>query len=56
MKISETIAAAVGFAFAPTSASAANDPRVAELFRELFLVVFPDSHALKPNVGDGNRQ
>jgi hypothetical protein len=39
-----------------TSASDANDPRVAELFRELFMVVFPDSHALKPNLGDGNRQ
>ena len=37
-----------------TPASSANDPRVAELFRELFMVVFPDSHALKPNVGDGN--
>ncbi len=39
-----------------TAASAAGDPRVAALFRELFMVVFPDSHALKPNVGDGNRQ
>lgn len=38
-----------------TPAGAANDPRVAELFRELFMVMFPDSHALKPNVGDGNR-
>jgi hypothetical protein len=38
-----------------TLASSANDPRVAQLFRELFMVVFPDSHALKPNVGDGNR-
>ena len=39
-----------------TPASSANDPRVAELFRELFMVVFPDSHALKPQVGDGGRQ
>lgn len=38
-----------------TSASGANDPRVERLFRELFMVVFPDSHALKPSVGDGNR-
>ena len=36
-----------------TPAASANDPRVAELFRELFMVVFPDSHALKPQVGDG---
>jgi len=39
-----------------TSAGSANDPRVAELFRELFMVVFPDSHALKPQVGDGGRR
>jgi hypothetical protein len=38
-----------------TPASAANDPHVGQLFRELFMVVFPDSHALKPNVGNGNR-
>ncbi|HEX9328047.1 MAG TPA: hypothetical protein VF915_16090, partial [Reyranella sp.] len=39
-----------------TPAGSANDPRVAELFRELFMVVFPDSHALKPQVGDGGRR
>jgi len=39
-----------------TPAASANDPQVAELFRELFMVVFPDSHALKPQVGDGARQ
>ena len=38
-----------------TPASGAADPRVDHLFRELFMVVFPDSHALKPSVGDGNR-
>lgn len=38
-----------------TPASAPTDPRVERLFRELFMVMFPDSHALKPNVGDGNR-
>jgi hypothetical protein len=37
-----------------TPASNAADPRVERLFRELFMAVFPDSHALKPNVGDGN--
>jgi hypothetical protein len=39
-----------------TSAASANDPQVAELFRELFMVVWPDSHALKPQVGDGGRR
>ncbi len=39
-----------------TPASSSSDPQVAELFRELFMVVFPDSHALKPQVGDGARQ
>lgn len=37
-----------------TPASSAADPRVERLFREMFMVVFPDSHAVKPNVGDGN--
>ena len=39
-----------------TPAGSASDPQVAELFRELFMVVFPDSHALKPQVGDGGRR
>jgi hypothetical protein len=39
-----------------TPASSSSDPRVAELFRELFMVVWPDSHALKPQVGDGGRR
>ena len=38
-----------------TPASSPSDPHVGELFRELFMVVFPDSHALKPQVGDGGR-
>ena len=38
-----------------TPASSPSDPRVERLFRELFMVVWPDSHALKPQVGDGNR-
>lgn len=38
-----------------TPASNPSDPRIERLFRELFMVVFPDSHAVKPNVGDGNR-
>ena len=40
----------------PGRRPAASDPQVAELFRELFMVVFPNSHALKPQVGDGDRQ
>ena len=39
-----------------TPASSSADPQVAELFRELFMVVWPDSHALKPQVGDGGRR
>ncbi len=38
------------------AASSRSDPRVEELFRELFMVVWPDSHALRPQVGDGNRR
>lgn len=38
-----------------TPANSPSDPRVGQLFRELFMVVFADSHALKPNVGNGNR-
>jgi hypothetical protein len=37
-----------------TPASSPSDPRVERLFRELFMVVFPDSDAVRPNVGDGN--
>jgi hypothetical protein len=39
-----------------TPARSSSDPRVATLFRELFMVVWPDSHALKPQVGDGGRR
>jgi len=39
-----------------TPAISPSDPSVAQLFRELFMVVWPDSHALKPQVGDGGRQ
>ena len=39
-----------------TPASSSSDPRVAQLFRELFMVVWPDSHALKPQLGDGGRR
>jgi len=38
-----------------TPASGPADPRVAQLFRELFQVVFADSQALRPNLGDGNK-
>jgi hypothetical protein len=36
-----------------TAASGPTDPRVGELFRQLFMVVFSDSPALKPNLGGG---
>jgi len=40
-----------------TPASSPSDPRVGELFRELvIMVVWPDSHELKPQVGDGGRR
>ncbi len=38
-----------------TSASGSNDPRVGQLFSELFQVVFNDGQSLLPSVGDGNR-
>ena len=38
-----------------TQASSPNDPSVNQLFRELFQVVFSDSPALKPNLGDKPR-
>ena len=38
-----------------TPASGPNDPRIAELFRQLFQVVWSDSPALKPQLGGGNR-
>ena len=38
-----------------TPASGSNDPRVGQLFKELFQVVFNDSQSLRPSVGDGNR-
>ncbi len=34
-------------------ANGPNDPRIGELFRELFMVVFSDSPALRPNQGGG---
>jgi hemerythrin superfamily protein len=36
-----------------TAASGPSDPRIGQLFRELFQVVFSDSPALKPNLGGG---
>ena len=36
-----------------TPASGPNDPRIAQLFRELFMVVFSDSPSLRPNQGGG---
>lgn len=39
-----------------TPASGPSDPRVGQLFRELFPVMFPDTGALRPSLGDGNRQ
>src|SRR5690349_4972421 len=39
-----------------TPASAPNDPRIAELFRELFQVVFSDSPALRPQLGGSDRR
>ena len=38
-----------------TPATAPNDPRIGELFRELFQVVFSDSAALRPLNGRGGR-
>jgi hypothetical protein len=39
-----------------TPATAANDPRIGQLFRELFQVVFRDSPALRPQVGGSDRR
>lgn len=39
-----------------TSARDSNDPRVESLFRELFMVVWPDSHAMRPQVGEGTNR
>ena len=39
-----------------TPATAPNDPRIAELFRELFQVVWSDSPALRPQVGGSDRR
>ena len=60
MKIGNTVVAAfAGLVLAPamawTPASSSSDPQVAELSRALLMVVFPDPHALKPQVGDGAR-
>ncbi|MCA0303704.1 MAG: hypothetical protein LCH95_14970 [Proteobacteria bacterium] len=38
-----------------TPASGPNDPKIAELFRQLFQVVWSDSPALKPQLGGGDR-
>jgi len=38
-----------------TPATGPTDPRIAELFRELFQVVFSDSPALRPQLGGGDR-
>ena len=38
-----------------TPASGPDDPRVQQLFRELFMVVFSDSPALRPLNGRGGR-
>ena len=38
-----------------TPASGSNDPRVGQLFKELFQVVFNDSQTLRPSLGNGNR-
>ena len=47
---------AMSMATARTPASTPGDPNVSLLFRELFLVVFSDSPALKPNVGGTGRR
>ena len=36
-----------------TQATGPNDPRINDLFRQLFQVVFSDSPALRPNLGGG---
>jgi hypothetical protein len=37
-----------------TPATAPNDPRIAELFRQLFQVIWSDSPALRPQTGGGS--
>jgi len=39
-----------------TAANGPNDPRIAELFRQLFQVVWSDSPALRPQVGGSDRR
>ena len=39
-----------------TPATGPTDPRIAEAFRELFMVVFSDSPALRPNGGGMDRR
>src|SRR5918995_1852388 len=39
-----------------TPATAPNDPRIAELFRQLFQVVWSDSPALRPQIGGSDRR
>jgi hypothetical protein len=39
-----------------TAATAPNDPRIAELFRQLFQVIWSDSPALRPQVGGSDRR
>ena len=38
-----------------TSADGPTDPRIGQLFRELFMVVFSDSPALRPQMGNDRR-
>lgn len=47
---------AMSMTTATTPAATPADPNVAKLFRELFMVVFSDSPALKPNVGGSDRR
>lgn len=47
---------ALSMTTATTPAAMPGDPRVSQLFRELFLVVFSDSPALKPNAGGIDRR
>ncbi|MBL6653207.1 MAG: hypothetical protein ISP49_16545 [Reyranella sp.] len=39
-----------------TGANGPTDPRIGELFRQLFQVIWSDSPALRPNLGGGNRR
>ena len=39
-----------------TAATAPNDPRIAELFRQLFQVIWSDLPALRPQVGGSDRR